>query len=95
VNLDDLVVNGIKVVPLIIGLVQFLKSMGVSGTKALRACFAGIGILLGLGAQISANGLPLGFAGWFGLVLYGIALGLVASGLVDAVSDAVKRGNGG
>ena len=94
-NFDDLVVNGISIVPLIVGLVQFAKWMGLSGAKALRGLSAGIGLILGVGAQIAANGPPSGFPSWFGLVVYGLALGVVASGLVDAATDAVTRANGG
>jgi len=94
VKFDDLVVNGISIVPLIVGVVQFAKWMGLSGAKPLRGLSAAIGLILGVGAQISANGMPAGFPGWFGLVLYGLALGIVASGLVDAASDAVRRAKG-
>lgn len=90
-DFSDLVVNGVAIVPLIIGLVQFAKWMGLSGTRPLRALSAATGLALGLGAQISAHGAPAGFAGWFGLVIYGLALGVVASGLVDAVTDSVYR----
>jgi hypothetical protein len=69
--------------------------MGLSGAKALRGLSAGLGLVIAVGAEIAAQGLPTDFAGWFGLVIYGLALGVVASGLVDSVSDAVRRGNGG
>lgn len=94
-DFSELVVNGISIVPLIIGLVAFAKAMGLSGAKALRGLSAGLGLVIAIGAEISAQGLPADFAGWFGLVIYGLALGVVASGLVDSVSDAVRRGNGG
>lgn len=94
-DFNNLVVNGVPIIAVIIGLVAFVKAMGVKGTVPLRATSAGLGLLLGVGAQISENGVPADFAGWFGLAVYGLGLGVVASGLVDAASDAVRRGNGG
>jgi len=42
-----------------------------------------IGVIAGIAYQISIA-LPADFAGWFAAVIYGLALGLVASGLYDA-----------
>ena len=94
-DFNGLVVNGVPIIAVIIGLVAFVKAMGIRGVVALRATSAGLGLLLGVGAQISETGVPVDFAGWFGLIIYGLGLGVVASGLVDAASDAVRRGNGG
>ena len=93
-DFGNLVVNGVPIIAVIIGLVAFIKSMGVKGAVPLRAISAALGLVLGVGAEISANGVPVGFPGWFGLTVYGLGLGVVASGLVDAASDAVRRGNG-
>jgi len=68
----------------VIGLVEYIKSLGVQG-QILKAVSMGVGVLFGGGYQIAAIGVPADFAGWFGLVVYGIALGLVASGIYDAV----------
>ena len=85
----DVVVNGIPLLALIIGLVQFAKEMGLGG-KALRALSAGIGLALGVAYQVSL-GPPTDFTGWFGVVLYGLGLGVVASGLIDAARDLARR----
>ncbi len=88
-DFSDVVVNGIPLVILIVGLVQFIREMGISG-KALRATSAGIGLLVGLAYQMSL-GVPVDFAGWFGAVLYGLGLGVVASGLVDQARNLAER----
>lgn len=88
-DFSDVIVNGIPLVVLIVGIVAFIKSMGVGG-KALQATAAGIGLLFGIGYQVSI-GVPATFAGWFGAVAYGLGLGVVASGLVDTARDLLAR----
>jgi hypothetical protein len=39
--------------------------------------------LLGLGYHVASIGIPVGFAGWFAAVIFGLAMGLVASGFYD------------
>lgn len=88
-DFGDVMVNGIPLVVLIVGIVQFIKQMGVSG-KILQATSAGIGVVVGLAYQLSL-GIPADFAGWFGAVLYGLGLGVVASGLVDQARNLAER----
>lgn len=88
-DFSNVIINGIPLVLLIIGLVQFLKEMGIGG-QALRAVSAGIGLVLGLLYQISL-GVPGDFAGWFGAVIYGLGLGITASGLIDVARDLKSR----
>ncbi|MHC4464418.1 MAG: hypothetical protein ACYS30_23760 [Planctomycetota bacterium] len=42
-----------------------------------------VGLVLGVGYQISIVGSPASFADGFAMILYGLALGLVASGIYD------------
>jgi hypothetical protein len=44
---------------------------------------------LGIGYQLSIS-VPVGFSGWFGASVFGLALGLLASGIYDAVKNATK-----
>jgi hypothetical protein len=88
-DFSDVVVNGIPLVILIVGLVQFIAEMGVAG-RALKATSAGIGLAVGLAYQLSL-GVPVDFAGWFGAILYGLGLGVVASGLVDQARSLASR----
>jgi len=77
-------------VPLIfvvMGLVELVKAFGVQG-KALTAVSFGVGLAIGLLYQVSL-GLPAGFSGWFGAAVFGLALGLVASKVYDAIGNAM------
>ena len=56
----------------------------------MRYVSLAIGLIFGIGYQLSL-GVPTDYAGWFGAVIYGLALGLVASGIYDAASDIVHK----
>lgn len=79
---DTILVAGIPLLVIVIGLVQFIKGFGLTG-NIVKAMSLLIGLLLGGGYQYSLAA-PVDFAGWFALVVFGLGLGLVASGLYDA-----------
>jgi len=79
----DAVVNGIPLVVMIAGLVEFAKKFGLTGEWCTALSMA-LGLLLGVAYQVQA-GLPTDFAGWFAAIIYGVALGLATSGLYDIV----------
>jgi len=79
---DNIMVAGIPLLAFVLGLVQFIKGFGLSG-NIVRALSMGVGVLLGVGYQFSVAA-PVEFAGWFAVVVFGLSLGLVASGLYDA-----------
>jgi len=83
-DFSDAIVNGIPIVMLIAGLVAFAKTMGVQG-KNLTVLSIGLGFVFGAAYQISEHGVPVGFSGWFGLVVYGLGLGVGTSGMYDLV----------
>ncbi|MFA7175544.1 MAG: hypothetical protein WC340_19370 [Kiritimatiellia bacterium] len=87
----DQVVNGIPLILVVMGLVELSKAFGAKG-KVLTLISFVIGAALGVLYQISL-GMPVGFAGWFGSAIFGLALGLVASKVYDAIRSATK-GNG-
>jgi hypothetical protein len=87
----DQIVNGIPLIFVVMGLVELVKAFGAQG-KVLTAASFLIGLGLGVLYQISIA-TPDGFAGWFGAVIFGLALGLVASKVYDAIRSATK-GNG-
>jgi hypothetical protein len=82
------VVNGIPLVVLVIALVEWVKRFGVEG-KALNAVSMAIGAIIGIGYWYAQKPLA-SFADWFGAVVYGLALGLVASGIYDAARSALR-----
>lgn len=79
---NDLVVAGIPLVAVIIGLVQYIKSFGLSG-NAVKLLSLAVGIIFGVGYKLTTAP-PVTFADWFAVAVFGIALGLGASGLYDA-----------
>lgn len=82
------VVNGVPLVAVILGLVELAKSFGASG-RVLTGISFGIGAVLGVFYQFSVA-IPATAADWFGAVLFGLALGLTACKLYDAVRSAAK-----
>ena len=81
-------VNGIPLILVVIGLVEFCKQLGAQGWLLTILSMA-IGLVLGVLYQLSIA-MPATFGGWFGSVFYGIALGLAACKLYDAGKSAAK-----
>ena len=82
------VVAGIPLLIIVMGVVQFIKSFGLSG-NTVKALSLGTGILIGLGYQVSLA-LPADFATWFAAGVFGLVLGLVASGVYDVITPSAK-----
>ncbi len=87
--LAEAYVKGIPLVLVVIGLVTLLGKLGVEG-KAQLGSAMGIGTVLGILYQISL-GIPMDFSGWFGAVIYGLALGLVGSGIYETGLKVAKK----
>lgn len=84
----DQIVNGIPLIFVVMGLVELVKAFGAQG-KVLTAASFLIGLGLGVLYQVSIA-VPEGFAGWFGAAVFGLALGLVASQVYDAMKSATR-----
>ncbi len=89
-DLNSLLVGSIPLVVIIFGLVEFIKSMGLTG-RILTVLSMIVGILLGLGYHVATNGIPAGFSGWFIAVCFGLAMGLVASGFYNFANDRFPK----
>lgn len=89
-------VQGIPLVLVIAAAVYFLKRLGLRG-RALVLASAAIGFVLGTGYQIAVLPGPLpaeplaAYAILFGIVVYGLVLGFVASLLVDLTVDVLTK----
>ena len=70
----------------IFGLVEFSKSLGLSG-KWLTVFSMLLGLAFGVAYRISLIGVPAGYADWFALVVYGLVLGLITSGFYDFANN--------
>ena len=77
----DAMINGIPLMVIVLGLVEFAKQLGLTGKASLILSMV-LGILAGVLYQLSVA-IPVDMAGWLGAAVYGLALGLAASGLYD------------
>jgi hypothetical protein len=87
-DFSEIVVNGIPLALVVMALVELVKELGVEG-KALTASSFAIGLILGVLYQMTVA-IPVDFAGWFGAVVFGLGLGLVASKGYDAIRSAAQ-----
>ena len=83
-------VNGIPLIFVVLGLVTFLGKMGLKGRWKLLGSLL-VGSTLGCAYQYATAGMPLDFAAYFSMVIYGLALGLVASGIYDTGKEIAAR----
>lgn len=78
---------GVLLIPLIIGLVEAFKRSGLSVTWAAPVAI-GLGLAASLGYQATQGAsVP---ADWYRSVLWGLALGLSASGLYSGTKKAIE-----
>lgn len=88
----DVAVAGIPLLFVVLGLVEWLKRVGLAGNGLLVASLV-IGLVLGGGYQLT-QGIPVDFAGWFAVMVYGLALGLVASGVYEVIKQTTVNALG-
>jgi hypothetical protein len=74
----------------VLGMGTLYGKMGLAGKAQLAAAFL-TGLLVGGGFQIASVGLPVDFSGWFYVALSAILMGLMPSGVYEAVKAARKE----
>lgn len=84
----DYIINGVSLSAVVLGLVELLKGIGISGNKLTISAFI-LGLVLGTLYQVSIE-VPAGFSGWFGTVLFGLWIGLTATKGYDAIRSAAN-----
>ncbi len=87
---ENATVAGVPLLLFVLALVQWVKSFGVSGNYAKAASMV-IGLVLGIGYQLTLAA-PVDFAGWFTTVVFGLALGLGASGVYEVANGSAAKG---
>jgi len=80
IDFANAVLSGIPLLPVIIGLVEYSKKFGAKDLVC-DGLSMGLGLTFGVLYQLSTAGTPVTLEGWFGTILYGLGLGLTASGL--------------
>lgn len=89
-DFSEMLVGGVPLMFIVLGLVEWSKRLGVSG-KWLLVLSMLIGLVIGVLYQVSL-GMPVGFSGWFVAIVFGLGVGVVASGVYDAVRSAARAG---
>ena len=89
-DLTSLLVGGIPLLVVIFGLVEFSKSFGLKGNW-LTAFSLFLGLAFGIADKISESGIPSSFAGWFVMIIFGLALGLITSGFYDFADKRIPK----
>jgi len=92
-DFSDAVVNGVPLVLLVMGLVEFSKKFGAKDLVC-DALSMGLGLVFGFLYQLSTVGMPTDLTGWLGVVVYGLGLGLTTSGLWSVGTKALGRNCG-
>lgn len=82
--LPEFVVAGIPLSLLVFAIVEEIKAYGLTG-KILRFVSLLVGLIIALAYQLAIQGTPVGFGGWFTVIVVGLLYGLTASGGYDFV----------
>jgi hypothetical protein len=91
IDLTQLLVGGIPLLVVIFGLVEFIKSFGLKGNWLVGSSLC-LGLVFGFAYKIAETGIPATFAGWFVMVVFGLALGLIISGFYDFADNRMPKG---
>ena len=73
----------------VLGLGTFYGKLGLTGRAQLLAAFL-TGLVSGGAFQIAAVGMPADFTGWFYVALSAILMGLMPSGVYEALKASSK-----
>jgi len=87
-------VNTTVLLPIIMALVTLYGRFGIQGKAQLGLSLL-TGFVLGVVVMIADLGVPVDFAGWVALVLYGLIPGLVASGVYETGKGIAARAASG
>jgi hypothetical protein len=88
-NFDTLMVGSIPLM-VVFGLVEIIKSFGLKG-NILTVVSLLLGLAFGIAYQVAQTGTPFGFAAWFTVIMFGLLIGLVASGFYKFASDRFPK----
>ena len=89
-DFSEMLVGGVPLMFIVLGLVEWSKRLGVNG-KWLLVLSMLIGLIFGILYQMSLA-MPNGFGEWFVTIGFGLGVGIVASGVYDAMRSASRAG---
>ncbi len=79
---QEYLIGGINIILLVFGLVEFVKKLGIKGVWLTLASLI-LGMLAGFAFRLVTVGLPVTYQDWIITVVFGLAMGLTASGVYD------------
>lgn len=82
-------IGGVPLTVVVFGLVEWIKKLGVKGVW-VNVVSMTIGALTGIAYQFSVSP-PVDFSGWFTAIVFGLGLGIMASGVYDGLTNATKQ----
>jgi len=88
-DFSSAVVVGVPLILVVIGLVEVMKKLGLQGSWLIVASLL-VGLSFGVAYQWSLGPLVT-FAEWFGAIVYGLGIGLVATGIYAAAKSAISQ----
>jgi len=97
-DVAKLAIGGVALIPLIAGLVEFSRRLGVEGKGLLAEAFALGVVFVAVAGAIQEGVIPEAGLAWVRVVMWGLAggvAGVATSGVYDLVKKMVGRGEGG
>ncbi len=89
--MNDILGNGVNFLVIVFGLVEFAKKFGISGQK-LTALSMVLGVVIGVFYKLGQKYAAVGE--WFNVVMFGLAVGLAASGIYDFMKRRIPKVEG-
>jgi hypothetical protein len=93
IDISTLLVGTVPLITIVFGLVEFFKSLGLKG-RSLTIVSLGLGLVMGFAFRLAQSGVPAAFSGWFEAIVFGLAIGLVASGFYDFANSRWPKKDG-
>lgn len=78
---------------IVFGLVEFAKKFGLKG-RVLTGLSMALGVVLGVAHYVAQNGVPQDYAGLYQAGMFGLAVGLAASGFYDFLTKRFPPAEG-
>jgi len=91
-DFQSLAIGGVALIPLVLGLVEFSKKLGVQGNWCVFESFVLAAVFGMLAYAIDAELIPLAAVPWISMVVVGLGcgvFGLAATGIFDLVKPAL------
>lgn len=79
-------IGGVPIILVVMALTKYSEKFGAKGRVQLGIAIL-LGLVFGFGYMSAANGFPVDFAGYFTYIVFGLAMGIVPSGIHDELKS--------